>query len=128
METGIHVLSLFTLLSQGFTAERHVCLQEGSSTSFPSEGSGFQCGFEQSAGVSWIPESFALLLSLFLPFSLASFSLTRPFLFLSLSSSFHLSVPVHPVCLASFLPCFSLALSVGLTMDDFKRKKIVSWK
>ena len=89
METGIHVLSLFTLLSQGFTAERHVCLQEGSSTSFPSEGSGFQCGFEQSAGVSWIPESFALLLSLFLPFSLASFSLTRPFLFLSLSSSFH---------------------------------------
>ena len=110
METGIHVLSLFTLLSQGFTAERHVCLQEGSSTSFPSEGSGFQCGFEQSAGVSWIPESFALLLSLFLPFSLASFSLTSPFLFLSLSSSFHLSVPVHPVCLASFLPCFSLAL------------------
>ena len=101
-------LPLFTLLSHRHT-ECHVCLKEGSSTSFPSKGSYFPCGFEQSAGVSWITESFAFLISLFLPFSLASFSLTPPFWFLSLSSSLHLSVPVHPTCLASFLPCFSLS-------------------
>ena len=44
--------------------ECHVCLKEGSSTSFPSKGSYFPCGFEQSAGVSWITESFAFLISL----------------------------------------------------------------
>lgn len=88
----------------GITTECRVCLREGSSTSFPSNGSYFWCGFEQSAGVSWITESFAFLISLFLPFSLASCSLTPHFWFLSLSNSFHLSVPVHPMCLASFLP------------------------
>lgn len=107
----------------GGTVECHVCLKEGSSTSFPSKGSYFPCGFEQSAGVSWITESFAFLISLFLPFSLASFSLTPPFWFLSLSGSFHLSVPAHPMCLASFLPCFSLSPWVGLTMDGFQKKK-----
>lgn len=70
----------------------------------------FLVWIEQSAGVSWITESFAFLISLFLPFSLASCSLTPHFWFLSLSSSFHLSVPVHPMCLASFLPCFSLSV------------------
>ena len=129
LETEIRVLLFPCLLCcHTWHTECHVCLKEGSSTSFPSKGSYFPCGFEQSAGVSWITESFAFLISLFLPFSLASFSLTPPFWFLSLSSSFHLSVPVHPTCLASFLPCFSLSPWVGLTMDGFQRKKYISRK